>query len=148
MKSGVVAVLGAMGLLVLTGPVHQLVRPLPAAKAAAPGWIAMPPQGELTSISYTGTVGAERQSGVLDFAVAGDGEQAFAAMRQGLEATGFVIEDRLTSVDTLFGASRLIAATDPVSGRKLQAVLLDQPDGAVLHLTYSDPATPRFASAE
>lgn len=139
MKSGFMAVAGAFGLLVLSGPVHQLaVQPQPA-QIAMPVWMNIPAQGEITRVDFTGSVGMEQTSGIVDVQVAGDGDREFSAMKMRLAANGFQVEERLTSVDSLFGASDFAVAEDARSGRRLQILKLDGPAGATLRVMFDNP---------
>jgi hypothetical protein len=147
MKSGMLAVFGAMGLLVFTGPVHQLTNPQHPRIATAPSWIALPSDGAVSRVAYTGNAGAEASSGIVDVVIDGDADRATTALKLKLAANGFVIDDRLTSVDQMFGASSLTLATDATSGRTLQILRLDTPTGAIIRLSYTDPAS-RVALAD
>jgi hypothetical protein len=147
MKSGVLAVFGAMGLLVFTGPVHQLTTQHLHRAATAPDWIALPQTGGMSTVAYTGSPGDETSSGIIDVAVDGDADRVTTAMKLRLAANGFAIDDRMTSVDQLFGASSLALASDPATGRSLQILRLDTPTGAILRLSYVNPAA-RLAQAE
>jgi hypothetical protein len=139
MKSGILAVFGAFGLLVLSGPVHQLaIKPRPA-EIAMPLWMNIPAEGQIASVSFTGSVGREQTSGIVDVQVEGSGEREFSAMKARLAANGFQVEERLTSVDSLFGASNFAVAEDPVSGRRLRIIRLDGPGGATLRVMFDNP---------
>lgn len=135
MKSATLAVFGAFGLLVLTGPVHQMQAPQPVvAKADLPMWLNVPPSGEVSTAAVNGS------QGIVDVSVDGDGDDAMAAMKSILAAKGFQLEDRLTSVDSLFGASGFVAAVDPVTGRHMQVVKLDQPGRATFRISFENPS--------
>jgi hypothetical protein len=142
----VLACVGAFGLLMVAAPVHHMTTS-PAAVVVVPSWLNLPVTGELASVEYTGSIGAEYSSGTVTFELGEDAGRQLSAMKARLAANGFVIEEKLTSVDRFMGASSFAVAQQPISGQELRMVLLDTPAGGLLRVTFSEDAA-LFASAD
>jgi hypothetical protein len=96
--------------------------------------------------SWRGVVSgpAEASVGYIDVAVAENTGQTLSSLNTRLARKGYRVENAMSGADVLFGASGMIVASDPATGRKMRFVELNTPAGPVLRVFFNDPA-PEFA---
>ncbi len=66
------------------------------------------------------------------------------SLKTRLARKGYLLEDTMIVPASLFGASAVIVASDPATGRRLRIAELTTPEGPVLRVFFSDPS-PEFA---
>ena len=138
------ACVGGFGLLTLVGHAQLANVAVVENPVAAPAWVILPENGEVISIVLDGGPGNEAALGFVDVAVAGVPDRALSVFQARLAQSGYVLENAMTQADVLFGASAMIVASDPVTGRRLRIAELNTPSGPVLRVFFTDPS-PGFA---
>ncbi len=142
----VIACFGGLGLLALVGHAQLANVAVDENAVVAPAWVILPEHGEVLSVALDGQPGDEASLGYIDVAVAGQGGRELSSMKSRLEQKGYRVENAMTSADALFGASDMIVATDPATGRTIRFVELATPAGQVLRVFFKNP-DPEFVQA-
>lgn len=137
------ACFGGFGLLALVGHAQLANVAVVENPIVAPGWVILPENGEVISIVLDGGPGNETALGFVDVAVAVP-DRALSVFKARLAQSGYVLENAMTPADALFGASAMIVASDPATGRRLRVAELNTPSGLVLRVFFNDPS-PAFA---
>lgn len=140
------ACFGGVGLLAMVGHAQLANVATREDPIQAPAWVILPEHGEVLSIALDGGPGSEASVGYIDVAVAENTGQTLPSLQARLAQKGYRIENAMTGADVLFGASDMIVASDPATGRKMRFVELNTPAGPVLRVFFNDPA-PEFARA-
>jgi glutathione S-transferase len=140
------ACFGGVGLLAMVGHAQFGNVATREDPIQAPAWVTLPERGEVLSIALDGGPGNEASLGYIDVAVADEADQILSLLKTRLAAKGYLVENAMTGADVLFGASDMIVASDPATGRKMRFIELNTPAGPVLRVFFSDPA-PEFARA-
>lgn len=140
------ACFGAVGLLAVVGHAQLANVATREEPIRAPAWVTLPQHSEVLSVALDGGPGNEASLGYVDVAIASEGDGALASLKASLAQKGYLIENAMTGADVLFGASAMILASDPATGRKLRFIELDTSAGRVLRVFFNDPA-PEFARA-
>lgn len=140
------ACFGGVGLLAMVGHAQLGNVATREDPIRAPDWVMLPENGEVLSVALDGGPGNEASVGYIDVAVAENTGQTLSSLKTRLARKGYWIENAMSGADVLFGASDMIVASDPATGRKMRFVELDTPAGPVLRVFFSDPA-PEFARA-
>ncbi|MGQ0485150.1 MAG: hypothetical protein ACT4SY_07360 [Hyphomicrobiales bacterium] len=138
------ACFGGFGLLALVGHAQLANVAVNEAAVVAPAWVLLPEDCEVLSVALDGGPGNEASLGFVDVAVAETTDRVLPSVKARLAQKGYLVEDTMTAADTLFGASAMIVASDPATGRRLRIAALDTPAGPVLRVFFSDPS-PEFA---
>jgi hypothetical protein len=133
---------GGFGLLALVGHAQLANVAIVEDPIVAPGWVILPENGEILSVTLDGGPGNETALGFVD--VAGVPDRALSVFKARLAQSGYILENAMTPADALFGASAMIVASDPATGRRLRIAELNTPSGPVLRVFFSDPS-PEFA---
>jgi len=142
----VLASFGGLGFLALVGHAQLANIAVTESAVAAPAWVILPEHGEVLSVALDGGPGNEASLGYVDVAVAGQDGRELSSMKSRLEQKGYRVENTMSSADVLFGASDMILATDPATGRTIRFVELSTPAGQVLRVFFKNPE-PEFARA-
>lgn len=137
------ACFGGVGLLAVLGHAQLANVAVNEAPVLAPAWVTLPEGGEVLSVALDGGPGNEASVGYVDVAVAG---QPLPSFKTSLTQKGYRLEAALTGADVLFGASDMVVASDPATGRRMRIVELATPAGPVLRIFFSDPE-PEFVQA-
>ena len=132
------ACFGGFGLLALVGHAQLANVAVVEDPVVAPAWVMLPENGEVISIVLDGGPGNETALGFVD--VAGVPDRALSVFKARLAQSGYVLENAMTPADALFGASAMIVASDPVTGRRLRIAELNTPSGLVLRVFFTDPS--------
>lgn len=140
------ACFGGVGLLALVGHAQLANVATREEPIRAPAWVMLPESGEVLSVAFDGGPGNEASVGYIDVAVAENTGQTLPSLNTRLAQKGYRVENVMSGADVLFGASGMIVASDPASGRKMRFVEIDTPAGPVLRVFFNDPA-PEFAQA-
>ena len=140
------ACFGGVGLLAMVGHAQLANVAADANAVVAPAWVMLPEKGEVLSVALDGGPGQEASLGYIDVAVAEETARVLSSLKARLAEKGYRVENAMTGADVLFGASDMVVASDPASGRKIRFVELNTPAGQVLRVFFSDPA-PQLARA-
>ncbi len=134
------ACVGGFGLLALVGHAQLANVAIVENPVVAPAWVLLPEDSEILSVALDGGPGNETALGYVDVAVAGVPDRALSVFKARLAQSGYVLENAMTQADALFGASAMIVASDPVTGRRLRIAELNTPSGPVLRVFFTDPS--------
>ncbi len=140
----VLACFGGLGLLAVVG--HAQLTNVAAVEdpIVAPAWVTLPEDCEVLSVALDGGPGNEASLGYIDVAVSEKSDKVLPSLKARLVRKGYLVENAMTGADVLFGASAMIVASDPATGRRLRITELDTPTGRLLRVFFNDP-TPEFA---
>lgn len=132
------------GAALMTGPVYYSDVPRAVEEFSTPHWIALPAGAEVQKISLLGGPGHESARGTVEADVPFDSAAGLEAMISTLRSRGYRVLDETSVQDRFFGASHIVFATHPLTGRSMRVVGEDGPDGGRLRVTFEDPR-PVFA---
>ena len=149
MKSMVLAV-GTLLALAVSGPAALQPKSTPVQQAASdivvPAWMQLPSRPFISSIEYSGQAGQEAAFGTILYHLPSNGTAEVNWLKKNLESKGFSVDDRTAAMDNFAGADVVVTATDMVTGRRINLVGTNRPDGADLRITFEDPTVESYVS--
>lgn len=135
--SGVLLAMAVAGPVALNpgAPIHrdQL------AAISVPQWLNLPSTPFISSIEYSGEIGVEAAFGAIAYSLPSDGSSELNWLKAHLEADGFQIDDRTSTIDNFAGADTVISAENAATGRRVILVRVQTIEGANLRVSFEDP---------
>lgn len=150
MKIAVLAV-GAVLALAVSGPAAlknttQVQHVSATSDIVVPAWLDLPSRPFISSIEYSGQAGEEAAFGTILYNLPSNGTAEVNWLKKNLESKGFAVDDRTAAMDNFAGADVVVTATDMVTGRRINLVGTNRPDGADLRITFEDPTVESYVS--
>lgn len=129
----VVLAFGLVAIWMVGSPIYQERLSRPETSAAAPAWLAIPLDADITEVNLSPIRPTGNLSAVSDLSA----EAVIKIMKTRLALQGFEILDRTTDLDRATGAASVFEAANPTDGRLAVAVVVDTPTGALLRIDFS-----------
>lgn len=138
-----VVLAGAVMAFVLTGPAvlenSKSVQSERVAEITVPAWLQLPSTPFISSIEYSGEVGAESSFGTISYDLPSNGAAEVVWLREHLSVAGYVVDDCTSAIDNFAGADVVMSALHPATGRRVSFVKIDLVSGSTLRVTFEDP---------